>query len=429
MVLGVPSGTDDPDYFPNLVSGGKNCPRSPDNGISEVFGPRDSEGGNCGSNPIPWYGGEAEPELPDVSGCGETTASITAIVVEWGRGHNFKPVRYGGDVGRVRFVCGCGGRMVGPRKVSPATGPSNTRKNVTKYALPGQARCPFRLNYRWHAQDKCWSATKFEPAHNHPPTSDDVAAFIHRTGDLTGKQRSFLASCVKTNLSPQQALHLYHELYPDAPPLTRQDVANLSDAGHVGSQDEDSGRSAIVKKREYVNLLGVAKKLIHTAVESGHTSEVLATFEGLISRLTMPDRVDDEGRSHRPSFIALNTHKAKPRGRTPGSRINDGQSRVVPSSQPQSCAPAFGSATPVRPSESPSGGARPVLGNITTSSADQELCGLAAKRKRLTTCGGCGGEGHRRNSSSCPLVGSQPPLPSQDWGEVDVTSICPPSLH
>lgn len=149
MVLGGPSGTGDPDCYPNLDFGGENCPRSPDNGISEAFERRDSEGDNCGSNPIPWYGGEAEPELPDVSGCDETTASITAIVVEWGRGHNFKPVRYGGSVGRVRFVCGCGGRMAGPRKVNPETAPSNTRRNVTKYALPGQARCPFRLNYRW----------------------------------------------------------------------------------------------------------------------------------------------------------------------------------------------------------------------------------------------------------------------------------------
>jgi hypothetical protein len=237
MVLGVPSGTGDPDCYPNLDFGGENCPRSPDNGISEAFERRDSEGDNCGSNPIPWYGGEAGPELPDVSGCEETTASITAIVVKWGRGQNFKPVRYGGSVGRVRFVCGCGGRMAGPRKVNPETAPSNTRRNITKYALPGKARCPFRLNYRWHAEDKCWSSTKFEPAHNHPPNSDDVAAFIHRTGDLTVQQRSFLASCVKTNMSPQHALHLYHELYPDAPPLTRQDVANLSDTRHVGSQD------------------------------------------------------------------------------------------------------------------------------------------------------------------------------------------------
>jgi hypothetical protein len=195
------------------------------------------------------------------------------------------------------------------------------------------------------------------------------------------------------------------------------------------SDDKDFGLSAIGKKREYGNLLGVAKKLIHTAVESGHTSQVLATLESLVSRLTMPDLVNEEGRSHRPSLIALNPHKAKPRGRRLGALNKVGQSRVVPSSQPESCAPAFGWATSVMPSESPSEGARPLLGNITISSANQEHCGVAPKRKRLTTCGGCGGEGHRRNSSRCPLVGSQPLIPSQDWGDDDVSLTCPPALN
>jgi hypothetical protein len=165
----------------------------------------------------------------------------------------------------------------------------------------------------------------------------------------------------------------------------------------------------------------------NSSTQCGHTSYVLAT---LVSRLTMHDHVNVEGRSHRPSLIAHNPQKVKPRGGPPPrSRSRDWQSRALPSSQPPSFAPAFGSATPVMPSESPHGGARPLQGDATTSSPDQEHCGLAAKRKRLMTCGGCGGEGHRRNRSSCPLVGSQPPIPSQDWGDDGFTSTCPHALN
>jgi hypothetical protein len=86
---------------------------------------------------------------------------------------------------------------------------------------------------------------------------------------------------------------------------------------------EDSGRSAIGKKREYGDLQGVAKKLIHTIVECGHTSHVLATLGNKICRLSMHDHVNGEERSHRPSLITMNLHKARPRGRPNGAQEND----------------------------------------------------------------------------------------------------------
>jgi hypothetical protein len=95
------------------------------------------------------------------------------------------------------------------------------------------------------------------------------------------------------------------------------------------SEDEDFGRSAIGKKREYGNLLGVTKKLIHTGVECGHTRHVFATLESQISRLTILDHVNGEGRSHRTSLITMNPHDAKPRVRSLGARNIDGQTGKV----------------------------------------------------------------------------------------------------
>lgn len=185
-------------------------------------------------------------------------------------------------------------------------------------------------------------------------------------------------------------------------------------------------RLDISKKREYGNLLGKAKKLIETAVESGRAADLATSLDAILAGVvSAPPTAPVTGLCHpqvTSAPIILNPEVAKPRGRPPGAKNKQrmlSQQCVaahVQTSQPvsthgegganvsASTLPRSHMHTSCVVGQHERGPGRPPLADITEEVIVPSQCsqgGPVAKRKR--TCKACGGEGHRRDNVNCPM--------------------------